>query len=158
MATTRRGFLLAGLGAAVAPLLPKLAWARALEGAATGRALLVVELGGGNDGLNTVVPYDDPHYVRARPTLRIPAKEALRIGDGLGCAGSLAHQGASTAARSRSCRGRLPRPRPQPFRSTDIWHSASLEFRARAHRLDRARSASASRRESERRSGRASRR
>ena len=34
--------------------------------------LLVVELNGGNDGLNTVIPYQQPAYYNARPTLGIP--------------------------------------------------------------------------------------
>jgi uncharacterized protein (DUF1501 family) len=129
MATTRRGFLLAGLGAAAAPLLSRLTWARGLEGAATGRALLVVELGGGNDGLNTVVPFADPLYVRARPSLRIGADGVRKIGDGVGLRMELA------ALKARFDRGQLaivqgvgyPGPDRSHFRSTDIWHAASLE-------------------------------
>ena len=41
--------------------------------------LVVVEMGGGNDGLNTVVPYADDLYHKARPTLRIKKDEVIRV-------------------------------------------------------------------------------
>ncbi len=133
MATTRRSFLLAGLGAAAAPLLTRIAWARALDGAPSrgpgGRVLLVVELGGGNDGLNTVVPFADEHYAAAREQLRIGRSGVLPIADGLGLRTELA------GLKARFDRGQLavvqgvgyPGPDRSHFRSTDIWHSASLE-------------------------------
>lgn len=46
--------------------------------------LVVVELTGGNDGLNTVVPYRDDHYHRSRPTLGIAARKVLKLDDNLG--------------------------------------------------------------------------
>ena len=46
---------------------------------ARGRILVVVQLGGGNDGLNTVVPYKDDDYKKARPTLQIGEKAVLKI-------------------------------------------------------------------------------
>ena len=48
------------------------------------RILVVVELSGGNDGLNTVVPYRNDEYYRVRPTLGIPESEAIAITDGSG--------------------------------------------------------------------------
>ena len=48
------------------------------------RILVVLELSGGNDGLNTVVPYGDPAYYRARPKLGIPEREVLKVADGFG--------------------------------------------------------------------------
>jgi len=143
----RRDLLRAGFGSLVLGASgnfersPFWAQASAAPTAQDGRILVVVELSGGNDGLNTVVPFDDPHYVRARPTLRIPAKEALRIGDGLGLRGQLAQ------AKGRFDRGQLaivqgvgyPGPDRSHFRSTDIWHAASLEpERARTGWIGRA--------------------
>src|SRR6478672_4003857 len=46
--------------------------------------LVVVQLTGGNDGLNTVIPYNDPEYARLRPTLRIAADQVRRVNDDLG--------------------------------------------------------------------------
>src|SRR3954462_6606807 len=46
--------------------------------------LVVLELTGGNDGLNTVVPYADDLYHRARPTLRLTAQQVVRVDDHMG--------------------------------------------------------------------------
>jgi uncharacterized protein (DUF1501 family) len=48
------------------------------------RILVVIELSGGNDGLNTVVPYGDASYYRARPNLAIKERDAIKIADGFG--------------------------------------------------------------------------
>ena len=44
------------------------------------RILVVVQLAGGNDGLNTVIPYGDAAYYRARPAIGIPEKDVLKLG------------------------------------------------------------------------------
>jgi uncharacterized protein (DUF1501 family) len=43
-----------------------------------------VQLAGGNDGLNTVVPFEDDRYAKARPTLRLPGKQLHKLDDHLG--------------------------------------------------------------------------
>jgi len=48
------------------------------------RILVVAELSGGNDGLNTVVPYADDAYYRLRPTIGIPEAQLLKLEDGYG--------------------------------------------------------------------------
>jgi uncharacterized protein (DUF1501 family) len=48
------------------------------------RILVVIELSGGNDGLNTVVPFGDAAYYRARPKLGIAAKDVIKVADGFG--------------------------------------------------------------------------
>ncbi len=62
--------------------------AQALQGTSVERhperILVVLELSGGNDGLNTLVPYGDAAYYRARPTLGIPDRDVIKIGDGFG--------------------------------------------------------------------------
>lgn len=54
------------------------------------RILVVVELSGGNDGLNTIVPFADDAYYRHRPTIGIPADRVRRIDDHFGFHPSLA--------------------------------------------------------------------
>jgi uncharacterized protein (DUF1501 family) len=62
--------------------------AQALQGTSVekhpNRILVVIELSGGNDGLNTVVPFGDAAYYRARPKLGIAEREVIRVGDGYG--------------------------------------------------------------------------
>jgi len=76
MALTRRGFLKA---ISFAPILPRFLTADERD-----TVLVVLQLTGGNDGLNTVIPYADDAYARARPTIRFSEKEVLRIDDQLG--------------------------------------------------------------------------
>lgn len=49
-----------------------------------GRYLVLIELQGGNDGLNTVVPFFDENYYRLRPKLALPEKSVIKISEGLG--------------------------------------------------------------------------
>jgi len=93
---SRRDFLRKGLlGIGVAGGLPGLLdqtstalAAQAVQGTSIEthpeRILVVVELSGGNDGLNTVVPFGDDDYYRARPNLGIPETSTLPISDGFG--------------------------------------------------------------------------
>src|SRR5690349_12288367 len=87
---TRRRLLRAGLAAAplvsLAPTVPLFAAraARAGEDATPGHVLVVVELVGGNDGINTVVPFADEGYAKHRKTLRLPRERLIRVGDGVG--------------------------------------------------------------------------
>ncbi|HJO02582.1 MAG TPA: DUF1501 domain-containing protein [Acidobacteriota bacterium] len=97
---SRRDFLRRGLyGLGVTAGLPMVLnrtsaalAAQALGGSAEQhpqRILVVVELSGGNDGLNTVVPFGDDAYYRARPKLGIPRNDLLPITDGVGLHPSL---------------------------------------------------------------------
>ena len=93
---SRRDFLVKGMyglgvGAALPGLLNRTSAAlaaQALEGTSMEpspeRILVVVELSGGNDGLNTVVPYGEDEYYRVRPTIGIPPSEVLKIDDRYG--------------------------------------------------------------------------
>jgi uncharacterized protein (DUF1501 family) len=86
-----RGFYGLGVGATLPFVLNRTSAAlaaQALEGSSVEkhreRILVVVELSGGNDGLNTIVPIGDPAYYRARPNLAIPEKQAIGIAEGFG--------------------------------------------------------------------------
>src|SRR5256885_271840 len=46
--------------------------------------LVLVQLAGGNDGLNTLVPFEDADYYRLRPALALPKDKVLRVSDTLG--------------------------------------------------------------------------
>ncbi|MCI5105625.1 MAG: DUF1501 domain-containing protein [Pseudomonadales bacterium] len=94
-AMKRRDLLKAGLGlgAGVAAfggntfmpgVLNRAAQAAALDAAARGKILVVLELSGGNDGLNTVVPWGDDAYYRARPNIAIPENQVRKIDDHFG--------------------------------------------------------------------------
>ena len=48
------------------------------------RILVLIQLPGGNDGLNTVIPYTNPLYYENRPTIGIPKNKALKLNDTLG--------------------------------------------------------------------------
>src|SRR5579859_5649732 len=52
--------------------------------------LVVLQMAGGNDGLNTVVPFADDHYRRARPKLGLDGKDVLKLNDEIGLHSSLA--------------------------------------------------------------------
>jgi uncharacterized protein (DUF1501 family) len=81
-ALTRRALLQAGLGGLVLPpAFAAMAQPAAVPASDRRRILVVLEMSGGNDGLNTVVPYADDTYYRLRPKLGIPAQRLRRIDD-----------------------------------------------------------------------------
>src|SRR5437588_12663821 len=51
--------------------------------------LVVIQLTGGNDGLNTVVPFKDPEYPKLRPTLKLPSGQLKKVTDDVGLHPSL---------------------------------------------------------------------
>ncbi len=95
--------------------------------AANGRRLVVIQLGGGNDGLNTVVPFTNDLYYQARPTLALPVRTVLPLTADLGLNPAL------SALRPFYDRGQFaifnnvgyPNPDRSHFRAMDIWHSAA---------------------------------
>ena len=94
---------------------------------ATGKTLVIVQLSGGNDGLNTVVPYRNDIYYRERPTLAIPRDKVLTINDEIGfnpaleSLKSLYDDGLVTVINNVG----YPNPDRSHFRSMDIWQTAS---------------------------------
>ena len=98
-----------------------------LQAAEPPRVLVLVELNGGNDGLNTVVPYADPAYARARPKLAVPRDQVLQLDERLGLHPALApllpvwQAGELGIALGVG----YARPNRSHFRSIEIWDSAS---------------------------------
>ena len=101
------------------------AWARASS--AIDRVLVLVELKGGNDGLNTVVPYADPAYALLRPTLALKPDGVLPLDEKVGLHPALAPlmplwaQGELAVLQGLG----YPSPNLSHFRSIEIWDSAS---------------------------------
>src|SRR5689334_25328152 len=93
--TNRREFLtrstLLGFGASVPAFLGRTALAAAPAGKPGARdtILVVVQLTGGNDGLNTVIPYADPEYAKLRPTLKVAKEQVKKLDDHVGLHPSL---------------------------------------------------------------------
>lgn len=97
------------------------------EAAGTDRVLVVIQLSGGNDGLNTVVPYRNDVYYRERPRLAIPADKVLKLTDDLGLNPAmeglkkLYDDGLLTVVNNVG----YPNPDRSHFRAMDIWQTAS---------------------------------
>lgn len=89
--------------------------------------LVVLQMAGGNDGLNMVVPYSNDHYHHARKNIRLSAKSLLKIND------SIALHSRLSGLKSLYDSGNLsivqgigyPNPNRSHFRSTEIWQTAS---------------------------------
>jgi uncharacterized protein (DUF1501 family) len=91
------------------------------------KTLVLVTLYGGNDGLNTVVPYADPAYAAARPALAYSADQVLRLDDAFGFNPALAglHRLFGTGKLAVVRGVGYPKPDRSHFRSMDIWQTAS---------------------------------
>jgi uncharacterized protein (DUF1501 family) len=89
--------------------------------------LVLVQLAGGNDGLNTVVPFADPNYRRLRPTLGLAKEELLPINDQLALHRSCAplHALLNDGKLGIVQNVGYPNPNRSHFRSTEIWETAS---------------------------------
>jgi uncharacterized protein (DUF1501 family) len=91
--------------------------------------LAVLQLSGGNDGINTIVPYGDPHYADSRPTVRVSEDQVLKINDHVGFNPAMAlirdlyDQGNVAIIQGVG----YPTPNRSHFRSMDIWHTCEPE-------------------------------
>ena len=121
--STRREFLRLVASTATLAALPPSAFARSGQG----RLLLLVELKGGNDSLNTLAPYQARRYREARPTLALKSGEVIDLGQGFGMHPSLRPLHTFWKAGEMAWihgLGYAP-PNRSHFRSMDIWNSAS---------------------------------
>jgi uncharacterized protein (DUF1501 family) len=89
------------------------------------RVIVVLSLSGGNDGLNTLIPYSDANYYDYRPTLGIAEDQVLRINDEVGFHPSMVEmkqiydEGHMAVIQGVG----YPKPNRSHFRSMDIWHT-----------------------------------
>lgn len=125
----RRRFLQVGSLASASLFIPK--FLKAMEAGPLvpqgNKVLVVIQLSGGNDGLNTVIPYRNDLYYKLRPSLGIARENALSLTDEIGLHPAL------TGLKSLYDDGALgvlnnvgyPNPDRSHFRSMDIWQSAS---------------------------------
>jgi len=91
------------------------------------RVLVLVELRGGNDGLNTVVPYRDEPYYRLRPQLAVPRQSVLQLSEQLGFNPALEPLMPLWQARELAVVLGVgyANPNRSHFRSIEIWDTAS---------------------------------
>jgi uncharacterized protein (DUF1501 family) len=141
--TTRRDFLRTTiLGGALSWTVPSFvaqtftALHAAADGALTqvqtgtdGPILVLIQLAGGNDGLNAVVPYTNDYYYKARPSINIPARQVLPLNDTLGLNPALAgFKNLFDSGHLSVVNGvGYPNPNRSHFRATEIWQTASDE-------------------------------
>ena len=98
-----------------------------LGGTETDRVLVIIQLGGGNDGLNMVVPYTSGQYYARRPTIAQPANSLVTLDGDYGLNGAMAAlapvwgRGDLAVVHSAG----YPSHSRSHFRSTDIWASGS---------------------------------
>ncbi len=98
--------------------------------ATTGRdstILVILQMAGGNDGLNTVVPFSNDFYHRARPRIGIEQSRILRLSDDIGLHPNLTgFKGLYDSGELSIIQGvGYPNPNRSHFRSTEIWQTAS---------------------------------
>ena len=129
---SRRDLLRAACAAGVGFVLPGIGYAAPGVALAPtwGRSLILVELDGGNDGLNTVIPYSTPAYQTARSTLRITSgTHAVGSSNGMDLGLNPVMTWAKTLFDANELAIVLgvgmPNPNRSHFRGIDIWNSGS---------------------------------
>lgn len=121
----RREFLRSSAAACMLSILPAAVLAAGSD--AYRRLLILVELNGGNDGLNTLVPYADDSYYRLRPRIGIARDQVLQLSEREGLHPSLAplmplwQSGELAVVRGVG----YPNPNLSHFRGIEIWDTAS---------------------------------
>lgn len=135
--TTRRSFVstvsttAAGVGSglvSLAPVAPRFLCESVAQGAQRrgDTILVVVQLTGGNDGLNTVIPYADDEYRKHRSSLAVDKKQVLKVDDAVGFHPALRGFAKLLEARQLAVVQGVgyPNPNRSHFESMDIWHTA----------------------------------
>lgn len=129
MLIKRRDFLHTTALASASLFLPKFLNAMGKHPLPNGgqKVLVVIQLSGGNDGLNTVIPYTNDLYYKSRPEIAIQKRQALKLNDDAGLNPNLPvlkdfyDDGYLTVINNVG----YPNPSLSHFRSMDIWQTAS---------------------------------
>ena len=128
---SRRRFLQSSSMISLSPVLPSIfgSTAQAAALAPDERVLVVIQLDGGNDGINTVVPFGDDAYGRVRTKLRLETEKLHKLNDSVGlhpnmrAAKELFDDGRLTIVQSVG----YPNPDRSHFRSMKIWQTARFD-------------------------------
>jgi uncharacterized protein (DUF1501 family) len=140
MPSSRRDFLrsslaastLVSMGATTIPGFLQQSARAASDSKANDRVLVVVQLVGGNDGLNTVVPHKLDGYSKARRALRLPSGQIHKLSDEIGLHPSMGGMARLVESGKASIVQGVGYPNPDRshFRSMEIWETARLEYGA----------------------------
>jgi uncharacterized protein (DUF1501 family) len=130
--TTLNGAALVALSPTVPTFLARTA--RAAGPGRDGRVLVVIQLDGGNDAINTLVPFRDEGYAKHRTSLRLDQRNLVRVNDEVGMHPALREMGALLQ------RGQLalvpgvgyPNPNRSHFESMAIWQTARMDLEEHA--------------------------
>jgi uncharacterized protein (DUF1501 family) len=132
---SRRRFLQSSL-LALSPTVPVFVarTAAADDAGRDRRVLVVVQLDGGNDALNTVIPHADANYARLRPTLKVEKKDVVKVSDEVGLHPSLRPLDKLLQAGHLAVIPGVgyPNPNRSHFESMAIWHTARFDPEERA--------------------------
>ncbi len=129
---TAVGTSVVSLGATAPEFLCRAAWGQ--EESNDDRILVVIQLSGGNDGLNTVIPYGNDVYRSKRPTLAIGKDEVLAVNDDLGFHPSMSGIAEILEADKLSVIQNVgyANPNRSHFESMDIWHTCQRKNQTRS--------------------------
>src|SRR5262249_31034771 len=125
---SRRDFLRSSSLVALAPTVPAFLarTAHAAKPERDGKVLVVIQLDGGNDGINTVVPFKDEGYAKHRKSLRLAKEQLVKVNGevglhpALGSLGKVLEAGHLTIVQG----GGYPNPSPSHFESMAVWQTA----------------------------------
>ena len=133
----RRHFLKNSALVSLAPILPTFLSRAAAAATGTnndnGRILVVIQLDGGNDGINTVIPFKDEGYAKHRDELRLPEKDLIKLTDEfafhprLRSASKLFEEDRLSVVHGVG----YPNPNRSHFESMAIWHRGSTDVETR---------------------------
>jgi uncharacterized protein (DUF1501 family) len=129
---SRRDFLRSSTLLALAPTVPGFLarTAHAAKSDRDRRVLVVIQLDGGNDGINTVVPFADEGYAKHRRTLRLEKDRLIKVNDSVGLHPNMADAGKLLEAGQLAIVQGVgyPNPSRSHFKSMAIWQSADVQL------------------------------